>query len=291
MPKIFSRAFVFLLAAFFCLQAEEEVFLSSNSIQRFADFVLMPLSAKFEAKNVRDGDIIYVEGCIFHHFYKYEKDKIKNKYILITHGNDFSMPGVYKDLLEDPNLIVWFAQNVDYEHPKLKFLPIGIDRIAERREIYLKTLRDLRKNEQRKTHLLFMNFRTCTNPKERNPVYNAFKDQPFCFSTKYLKDVDIFLSDLAGSKFVLSPRGGGMDCFRTWEALYLNTIPVMKSCSLDPLYEGLPVLIVNDWSEVTEEFLERKYREFAEQEFDLKKLSLKYWHDLIDSYRAPYRNK
>ena len=28
--------------------------------------------------------------------------------------------------------------------------------------------------------------------------------------------------------FIYSPEGTGIDCHRTWEALYLNTIPIMK---------------------------------------------------------------
>lgn len=292
-PKFFSRVPQFtliLLALFFSLHAEED-FLSSISIQKIADFVLAPISKRFEAEKVKDGDIIYVEGCIFHHFFKNERSLIKKKYILITHGSDASMPGVYEEMLNDPNLIVWFSQNVNYSHPKLKYLPIGIDRIAIRKKIYLNTINELRGNPPSKTHLLFMNFRICTNPKERNYVFNLFKDKPYCFTTAYQKDVDLFLTDLAASKFILSPIGGGMDCYRTWEALYLGTIPVIRSCPLDPLYEDLPILIVKDWTEVTEEFLEKKYEEMSKKEYNLEKLTLKYWSDLINSYRSEYRKK
>ena len=55
--------------------------------------------------------------------------------------------------------------------------------------------------------------------------------------------------------FTLSPRGGGLDCHRTWEALVLGSVPVVKSSPLDPLYAGLPVLVVGDWTELTVERL------------------------------------
>jgi hypothetical protein len=42
--------------------------------------------------------------------------------------------------------------------------------------------------------------------------------------------------------FWLSPRGGGLDCHRTWEALYLDIIPIVWNNSLNVLYENLPVL-------------------------------------------------
>eukprot|EP00581_Thalassiosira_minuscula_P011257 CAMPEP_0183725922 /NCGR_PEP_ID=MMETSP0737-20130205/21903_1 /TAXON_ID=385413 /ORGANISM="Thalassiosira miniscula, Strain CCMP1093" /LENGTH=356 /DNA_ID=CAMNT_0025957093 /DNA_START=32 /DNA_END=1099 /DNA_ORIENTATION=- len=56
-------------------------------------------------------------------------------------------------------------------------------------------------------------------------------------------------------KFMLSPRGVGLDCYRTWEALYLGMIPVVKTSTLDSMYQGLPVLIVDEWSDLTPELL------------------------------------
>jgi hypothetical protein len=47
--------------------------------------------------------------------------------------------------------------------------------------------------------------------------------------------------------FVLSAHGNGLDCHRTWELLALGCIVVTKASPLDPLYEGLPVVILDDW--------------------------------------------
>ncbi|CAF1495428.1 unnamed protein product [Adineta steineri] len=61
----------------------------------------------------------------------------------------------------------------------------------------------------------------------------------------------------------LSPRGGGLDCHRTWEALYLDIIPIVWHSTLDSLYTNLPIIIIKDWSEVNEEFLRNKLHEIA----------------------------
>ena len=50
--------------------------------------------------------------------------------------------------------------------------------------------------------------------------------------------------------FVLSARGNGLDCHRTWELLYLGCIVITRTSPLDPLFEGLPVVIVKAWEEV-----------------------------------------
>ncbi len=59
------------------------------------------------------------------------------------------------------------------------------------------------------------------------------------------------------SYYTLSPRGAGEDCHRFYEAIYLDSIPIVKrtNTAFDKLYNVFPCLIVNDWSEVTEELL------------------------------------
>ena len=59
------------------------------------------------------------------------------------------------------------------------------------------------------------------------------------------------------SYYTLSPRGAGEDCHRFYEAIYLDSIPIVKrtNTSFDKMYNIFPCLIVNEWHEVTEELL------------------------------------
>ena len=57
------------------------------------------------------------------------------------------------------------------------------------------------------------------------------------------------------SQFVLSPLGAGFDCHRTWEALLLGCIPIVKAAKINDLFEGLPVITVHDWNEINPNFL------------------------------------
>ena len=50
--------------------------------------------------------------------------------------------------------------------------------------------------------------------------------------------------------FVVSPHGGGLDCYRTWEALWMGAIPIVKRSGIDYLYRDLPVAILDDWREI-----------------------------------------
>lgn len=82
--------------------------------------------------------------------------------------------------------------------------------------------------------------------------------------------------------FVLSPFGMGMDCHRTWEALCLGAIPIVMSNVFKPMFEGLPVLIVNDWREITRTLLDETIQAFKTKEFKYEKLSLKHWVDMMN---------
>ena len=77
--------------------------------------------------------------------------------------------------------------------------------------------------------------------------------------------------------FVLSPHGNGLDCHRTWEALVLGCIPIVKKSEIDALYEDLPVLIVNNWSDLNQDLLNNTIEQFKNKTFNYNKLSLKYW--------------
>jgi hypothetical protein len=81
--------------------------------------------------------------------------------------------------------------------------------------------------------------------------------------------------------FEVSPHGNGLDCFRTWEALLLGTIPIVRRSTLEPLFraEALPVAIVDSWTEVTASNLSRWREELQPRlgaEVDAK-LSLAHW--------------
>jgi hypothetical protein len=53
---------------------------------------------------------------------------------------------------------------------------------------------------------------------------------------------------VANSRYVLSPPGNGVDCHRTWEAMYLGAIPIVLERFWPFQHLDLPVLIVKDWS-------------------------------------------
>ena len=85
--------------------------------------------------------------------------------------------------------------------------------------------------------------------------------------------------------FVLSPIGHGLDCHRTWEALILGCIVIVVSSPLDTLYEGLPVLIINDWNEINQELLNKTVDDFKDINFNYERITSKYWINKIKNLK------
>jgi hypothetical protein len=92
--------------------------------------------------------------------------------------------------------------------------------------------------------------------------------------------MDIYLRNLQ-YKYWLSPRGMGIDCHRTWEALYLNRVPIIPDSILRPLYEHLPVVIVEDYSQLTPLLLDTVWTDITQKrdanEYDFSSLRFESW--------------
>jgi hypothetical protein len=285
---------LFVLILFFCTttligkvtfsstRAPNTYCVSGDSFRAHCDFAYDELDRSLDPSLVKPGSIIFVKTDFLGEFFQKIHPNISCKYIIITHNSDYPAPWNFKSYLDDEKIVAWFGQNVEFFHKKLHPIPIGIANKMwpHGRE---ESIKKHMKLELEKKYFLYQNFSPETYP-ERSLVCKVFENAPFCHFSK-VKNYDCYLEDLASSTFVLSPRGNGLDTHRLWEALYCGSIPVVKSYSLDPLFEGLPVLIINDWNEVTEEYLINKYKEMEKKEYCYEKLDINYWYKLIDSYK------
>ena len=92
-----------------------------------------------------------------------------------------------------------------------------------------------------------------------------------------------YLKSLRDHELTVCPEGNGIDTHRLWETLYMGGTPLIsKSNSMSPLVENLPVIVLNDWSELSDlDTLERKWYELSNQHFNFAKLSAKFWMDIF----------
>jgi hypothetical protein len=135
-----------------------------------------------------------------------------------------------------------------------------------------------------KKNLVYLNFNVSNYPSERSLVFDKFSNINWVKNGNIENTIDgriNFLRDIKSSKFVFCPRGNGIDTHRIWESLYMGSIPVVKYENTHHLFIDLPILFIKDWNEISEDFLNDKYIEIINKEWDLDKLKISYWENFI----------
>lgn len=143
---------------------------------------------------------------------------------------------------------------------------------------------DVARTPKQQTNLVYMNFSIDTYPKERQVVWDMFHDKPWVTCGTYGLTVESrrsFLSDIRNHAFVLCPRGNGIDTIRLWETLYMGSIPIVKQDIVHKDWQDLPILFIQSWDEVTEDFLRTKQVEFESKQWSTEKLKIGYWIERI----------
>lgn len=92
-------------------------------------------------------------------------------------------------------------------------------------------------------------------------------------------DLVAYYANMRRHRFVLSPEGTGVDCYRHWEALYLGAIPIVMTSPTMTEYADLPILFTEDYSEITEDYLEEQWMRFHERRFEIRRLMKSFYRD------------
>jgi len=219
--------------------------------------------------------------------------------VILSHNSDGCIvpPGPGRSIREydfvwqgiPDNIIHWFGQNVDINDARLTPIPIGLERVRwypqlHKHEAMLS--RATPRAAERPPGLCYLNANTRIRV-QREELYRRFEGQDWVTAERGQNGIDFphYARQLASHKFVLCPDGNGMDTHRTWEALYLGAFPIVQRHRFTEEFARLlPLVIVDDWGQVTREFLDSKYAEFVGRLWNLAPLTLSYWEYLIRSY-------
>lgn len=212
----------------------------------------------FDSKLIEENDIVFLNlDCFVQFISTLKQNKPNNKFILIVHSSNKPFIVEYLGYLFNyVNHI--FSTNCLINHPKMTCLPIGF--IDDKYKPHNK-FEEILNKKYNKDILLYCNFSIETNRIKRIDCLNNFLNKNWTLKEKNLQSED-FYKKIARSKYVLSPEGTFIDCHRIYESIYLNSIPIIKKTQLDYFYIKLPILIVNDWSDVNKEFLETNYENY-----------------------------
>ena len=243
---------------------------------------------------IKDGSVVYVHGSAIPAFILHE---LPHRIILVSGDSDESIPAMvmnsseFKKFIESEKIIHWFSQNAVIKHPKLTLIPIGMDYHTKENPLEQET--ELIRVKNNAPMLRDRKIKCYSNFHFNKSYLNKLTYDRYDAINKINKDLIFYESSpVARNKswenqseyaFVVSPRGNGLDCHRTWEALILGCIPIVKTSPIDSLFDELPVLIVNDWSDITQTLLEKTLQNFSNSQYNYDKLQLSYWMKLIRS--------
>lgn len=237
---------------------------------------LLPLSKTINLiDELKDNDKLYIDLIITsldHIFYIYNKIKEKKiKLILYLMTEPHVHPQIIELLL--PISYKIYCLNNIYSHPNVYYIPIGIRDCyitvkPEHESFYHVFLFNEGLKKVEKEYLCIIGGMGITHT-DRNICLNELKDRSYIYNLSNLH-YDINFTKKWGkipayelykfmnkSHYVIAPRGVGVDTHRFFEALYLKSIPIVKKTNtvFDKLYNNFPCLIVNEWSDITEELL------------------------------------
>jgi hypothetical protein len=216
----------------------------------------------------------------------YDSKLLKDgSFTLVTHNSDVNFIEEYVEAVLElfPEIDHWYTQNLLCEHPKVSPIPIGIANPKWSHGNQGRFKKIMEENNE-KDNLYYANFNISTNPPERSYCYKQLGIEP---PTEYpnaasIKDHDEFVNNsqedylrkISESFFTVSPDGNGKDCHKTWEALYMKSIPIVTRWHGVEKFKslGIPLIILDDWSEFKNLNLSKELYEETWGTFDLRSL-------------------
>ena len=225
---------------------------------------------------------------------------IKTPIILITSDGDRCVPSSYQkevvdNVLQSDKIICWYTQNYDGSiyHNKLKPIPIGLDlhtshwlinNSVHNKISYLIEKRNTPINKIK--NRIFLDAHLSVTHPERAELFHLIKKNKYINYLREHVTFQIITNMYNKYQFVISPRGNGLDCHRTWELFMAGCIVITKTSSLDEMFisNKLPVVILNDWTELECDDLDKKlelwyqtYIPYTSIQNIYPKMSFDYW--------------
>ena len=264
--------------------------IQGDKFQAIADFTYAPQDkamcdyAMFpntlDVSKIKKGDIIYTQG--FTHYKQQLLNIIRDldDIIILSHNCDNDI----NDSFDIPkNVMRWYGQNINTHNPVVEALPTGLEN--DRRDFGVmkkeKMLANLQ-GERKLRNLLYLDFNIEMNPSEREEPYRLFKDKTWVTAIRdKCIPFDGYIDNVYNHKFALCPAGNGLTTHRPWEAMYMGTIPIKKRHVSNRDFRDYPILFVDEWSEISEDFLNREYDRIKSMPFYQEMLTFAYWKNKL----------
>lgn len=254
--------------------------ISGDTFRTLADHCIESTD-RFCADLIKEKDVVFVKSDLIDFFFNVIYPKINNHFVLISHNSDKNILPHYEKFLIEGKIIQWYAQNACFKHEKMMTLPIGLENLNYFANGKIEFFQNFFLKNSKENKIL-VSFNVNTNREKREPCLAFFKKYSQASIYENFLSSNNYIKTLAAHKFVASPEGNGVDCHRTWEAMYLGVVPIVKRNAFIGAFENLPIWIVDDWLELglfDEKMLSEKYESF--QGRDQAQLYFSYYEKML----------
>jgi hypothetical protein len=239
-------------------------YLSGDGFRRLARWRYEDPSAPgFTPLDVGAGDLIFCDAWQLDRFLSEFATGISVPFRVISHNGD---PNFTEERLSrwPRNLTRLYTQNNLCSDPRVVSLPIGLENACLHYNGVVRDFERLRCGPPPGQNRILVAFTVGTNAAVRGAARSQLDRNPLVVSVDRLNS-RAYRKLATGYRFIASPPGNGEDCHRTWEALYLRSVPiVLRSPFTQAMVSlGLPLWIVDSYESLTglsEADLDREYR-------------------------------
>jgi hypothetical protein len=268
------------------LHPSSHPYISGDTFRSIADHIF-DKDKIFYPHQVKRGDIIFVSSSRIKQYFSEVHPKIKFPYVLMTHNGDTNINHELTEKI-DNKILHWFAQNALTQNRKVTPIPIGLENLSLNQNGNVNNFDKLRAKKVNKIPRILYGFNIETNPIERRRAHDCLKKSQVSDEIEEPLSPLQYLNKLNNYKFIASPPGNGEDCHRTWEALYLGVIPIVKKTNLTTYFKsiGIPLLLIDDWNDVLiydEKSLEEIYSGLK-NDFLNKKIWIQPWEEGVKKF-------
>jgi hypothetical protein len=203
----------------------------------------------FVPENVRDGQTVFVKTDLLDLFCAKLLPRIRARFVLITGHSDLSPSHDAMAVLHaDSRVARWYAKNATWADHKTIPIPLGLsepDRDIGNQEAMRRAVRQAaaqHATQQRAKQCSVF----CPSVSPTHPLRAMLQDvhHPMLARSDARLSFEDYLHALAGYKFVLCPRGNGIDVHRVHEAILVRTVPIYVSDQVPLVFRDLPVIVV-----------------------------------------------
>ena len=224
---------------------------------------------------------IFVYSHLLESFVQQILPHLDDRFVLISHNSDHGVDERYRTALDDPRIVHWYAQNTLIQHPKLTPLPIGVANAQWGHGDLRALVSAANAHRGPPRDVIYVNFDVRTNPSVRVPLLQALEPLSIVWKAPALPFA-AYLADMASCRWAISPPGNGVDCHRTWEALYLGIVPIVqKTASGAGLHDGLPIIQLPDLADLDSPALQAAEHQVEGGRAQLERIRMSYWRGRV----------